>query len=231
MTDISSIIQEFDKPEPVKDTGPYLMLSLFLLLLAFFILLNSISTREEEKSRAVLSSLGSTFRSAVEKGATGEVLVSKLGANPEPEDLIAEMKRLWITAIPITRVEVLTPGRKMEMIVPANKMFPGGESLLRKDREALFRAIGHVMSTNARGFVNELEIVLGTESVSAESLRKGGSNLELDRAIETAERLVKSGTPADTISVGIRRGNKRRVQMRFYVRDAGTRVDFRELVE
>ena len=180
----------------------------------------------------MLSSLSSTFRSTVESGKTGGKVVSTLGANPEPEDLVDEMRRLWVTAVPLTRVEVLTPGRAIEMIVPANKMFPGGEALLRKDREALFRAIGHVMSTRAQGFVNEMEIALGTESVSAESLRKGGGNLQLDRAIEIAERLVKSGTPADTISVGIRAGDKRRVQLRFYVREEGkSRVDFRELVE
>ena len=92
-----------------------MVLSLFLLLLAFFILLNSISTREEVKSRAVLSSLSSTFRITVERGTTGEIFVSTLGANPEPEDLIEEMTRVGVTAIPVTRVEVLTPGLPEEI--------------------------------------------------------------------------------------------------------------------
>ncbi len=201
------------------------------MLLAFFILLNAISTREEVRSRAVMNSLISTFRSTVERSRTAEIFVSTLGPTPTPEELLEEVERLWVTAIPVTRVEVLTPGRAMQMVVPANKLYPGGEVPLRKDREDLIRNVARVLSTHPPGFVNELEIVLGSEDVTPESLKGKGGRLPLARAVEFAESLVAAGAPPDTISVGVRPGDRRRVRLRFYVRREGrARIDFEELL-
>src|SRR3546814_1865237 len=88
-----------------------LFLSVFLLLLAFFILLNAISTFEETKSRAVMDSMSSTFRSAADARGSAEIYVSNLGTRPNPEEVLEAMGRLWRTAIPVAHVEVVTPGR------------------------------------------------------------------------------------------------------------------------
>ncbi|MEC7204999.1 MAG: flagellar motor protein MotB, partial [Pseudomonadota bacterium] len=65
MTDYSNQTELETKNNQQKAAGYYLILSLFLLLLSFFILLNSISNITEVKSRAVMNSLLSTFRTEV----------------------------------------------------------------------------------------------------------------------------------------------------------------------
>ena len=53
-------------PEPEHGSNtPALFLSLFLLVLAFFILMVTISTLEEVKTKSVMDSLTSTFTSIV----------------------------------------------------------------------------------------------------------------------------------------------------------------------
>src|SRR3546814_20817300 len=77
-----------------------LFLSVFLLLLAFLILLNAISTFEETKSRAVMDSMSSTFRSAADARGSAEIYVSNLGTRPNPAEGLEAMGRLWLTATP-----------------------------------------------------------------------------------------------------------------------------------
>ena len=61
LTDFSKQTELEGNTDQQKISGCYLILSLFILLLAFFILLNAISNRTEVKSRAVMDSLLSTF--------------------------------------------------------------------------------------------------------------------------------------------------------------------------
>lgn len=202
------------------------MLSLFLLLLAFFILLNAISTRTEVQSQAVINSLLSTFRST-ERSDSAEVFISTLGSTPEPEELIREMKRLWVTAVPVTQVEVMTDGRSMQMRLPANAIFPGGESLLRKDRRDLLRTVAQVLATEPPGYSNELELLIGTSWQVGQPLRLEGDNLEIARAVAFVQELVGAGAPADAVSIGVREGDGRELQFQFFVRSkASAKVEF-----
>lgn len=215
-----------------KTTGSYLVLSLFLLLLAFFILLNSISTRTEVKSRAVMDSLLSTFQTSDDSSRSAQTFLSRLGATPEPEELVDEMRRLWVTAVPVSEVKVLTDGRTMQLRLPANMIFPGGQALLRKDRRRLLGNVANVLSTVAPGFSNELELLIGTNWRVGEILDPEANNLEISRAIEFANELIASGAPRDTVSIGIREGDGRELEFRFFVRSkAVARVEFQQYSE
>ena len=104
MTDFNKQTELEGNTDQQKISGSYLILSLFILLLAFFILLNAISNRTEVKSRAVMDSLLSTFRTIEDSSDSVQTLSSLLGATPEPEDLVNEMRQLWVNAIPIAEV-------------------------------------------------------------------------------------------------------------------------------
>ena len=218
--------------DSVKSAGSYLVISLFLLLLAFFILLNVISTRTEVKSRAVMDSLLSTFRTVENSTQSAQTFLSNLGATPEPEQLVDEMRRLWVTAVPIAEVEVLTDGRTMQLRLPANIIFPGGQALLRKDRRRLLGNVANVLAAVAPGYSNELELLIGTNWRAGEKLDFDVNNLEISRAVEFANELIASGAPRDTVSIGIREGDGRELEFRFFVRSkAMARVEFQQFSE
>ena len=209
-----------------------MILSLFLLLLAFFILLNAISTTTEVKSRAVIDSLISTFQSRVEATQTAQIFVSSLGTPPQPEELIGEMERLWVSELPVAEVNVLTKGRMMQMRLPANKVFPGGKALVRKDRRFLLENMASVIATQAPGYVNEIELLIGVDWRAGEALDVGPANLEVSRAIALVRTIVEAGAPAESISMGVREGDGRELRLRFHVREAGkARIDFHQGIE
>ncbi len=214
-----------------KNTGPTVILSLFLLLLAFFILLNTLATIEESKSNQVLNSVALSFRSPTLDTASVDVFISDLGQAPEPDELLRTVQRLWVTSVPVARVDILTPGRVMQMTMPANELFLGGRAELRSDRRQLFRALAQVLAHRAGSFIGEIQAVLG----AGDTLTQGapnGSSLQMRRAAVFAQELVAYSAPPDALAVGLREGDPRMLRIRFSVRDAArTRIDFRELVQ
>ena len=135
-------------PLPVRrETGPLMFLSLFLLLLAFFILLNAISTLRETKSRKVLSSVASTFQADTDPDQDSEILVSTIGPVLGPEKVLDEVERLWLAEVPFVPVKRVTNGLDIVVEMPIVQIFVGGEARLRSDRKDLVRATAHVLST------------------------------------------------------------------------------------
>ena len=157
--------QKKELKDKSKDTGPIMFLSLFLLLLAFFILLNALSTYEETRSRKVIQSVASTFQTQVARRNVREILISTLGPVPQPEEVMAEVERLWITAIPLTEVTVLSEGRIMQFEMPAHDLFIGGQTDVREDRKDLIKASAQALAARLEGFTAEMQFVMGVEDL------------------------------------------------------------------
>ncbi|MGE4220255.1 MAG: hypothetical protein AB7G39_12475 [Alphaproteobacteria bacterium] len=178
-----------------------------------------------------MSSVAATFQTQDNTAASAEIFVSELGPAPTPEEVMEGMRRLWVTRIPVVEVTVLDPGRLMEMTLPVNELFIGGDTALRADRQGLMTNVARALQINAGGFVNELEFVIGTE-MGRDGLLSLSDGAATKRASLFAQALVDYGAPPGTVSVGARGGDPRRIRLRFYVRAAGrAHVDFHELVE
>lgn len=232
-------------PNRIRDTGTMLFLSLFLLLLAFFILLNSLSTFEEVRSRAVLSSVASTFKTDVLPDTTAEILISTLGPVPQPEDVTDELERLWVTAVPVTKVETLKPGRTLQMSLRKTDVFVGGETAVRTDRNDLMRATAYALAARLEGFTVQARITLGIDRLSDVRTRSDPSfeaivgtvpdvvnpddpeALVVERALVDpsfisfqrsalfARALVEGGAPPGGLSTGLKEGLNDMVRIRF----------------
>lgn len=161
--------QETEK-KPVKEMGPVMFLSLFLLLLAFFILLNSISSLRETKSRAVLSSVASTFQAETTADMSSEILISTLGPVPEPEEVLDEVERLWLTAVPITKVERLTVGNALMLEAPVTQIFVGAEATVRGDRDDLVASTASALAARVAGQITEVRALLFVESLEEDAV-------------------------------------------------------------
>ncbi|MEM9685285.1 MAG: hypothetical protein AAF942_18585, partial [Pseudomonadota bacterium] len=183
-----------DKHNARGDSGNIIFLSLFLLLLAFFILLNALATIEETKSRKVLSSVAATFRSLVDADTTAQILISDLGPAPEVYEVMDALEQLWVTAVPITRVDRLTRGQVMQMTLPVNELFLGGEPTLRADREALFDRTSLLLRLKTAASHVEMQMVFGVRD-DADARSTAGGRLALARAGTIANLLSEQGAP------------------------------------
>ena len=232
MTDFNKQTELEGNTDQQKISGCYLILSLFILLLAFFILLNAISNRTEVKSQAVMDSLLSTFRPIEDSSQSVQTLSFLLGTTPEPEDLVHEMRQLWVNAIPIVEVKLLRDGKSMRFRLPANMIFADGAALLRKDRRTLIKNVASILATEAPGFANELELLVGTNWRAGKNFDLRKNNLEIQRAVELVGELILGGAPPASVSIGVHERGSKEFELRFFVRSkALAKTDFRKYLE
>ncbi len=194
-----------------------LFLGLFLLILAFFILLVSISTLEKVKSKAVLDSLNSTFSTILPSGSSVTVF------NAEEEEINAgelfqqEITDIFTSAIEVAKIEIVHPGRLMRVRIPSDSLFFSGKSKIRDSRFPFLDRIVAALSNRPAGARYDMEFVIGAEYVDGRSLPIAGT-LEILRAGVFARDMMARGAPTDSISIGLKPGDPAEVVIWFYVR-------------
>jgi len=207
------------KTDARNDSGTIIFLSLFLLLLAFFILLNALATIEETKTRKVLTSVAATFRSVVDSDTQAQILISDLGPTPEAYEVLDALEQLWVTSVPVTKVERLTRGQAMRLTMPVNELFLGGEAVLRADREVLIDRTSLVLGRKPTATLTEAQMVFGVER-QQEMLASAEARLAAQRVGRIAAVFAAHDTPEDRLSVGVQDGDPKMFQIRFEIRDA-----------
>lgn len=204
---------------PAGDSSITLFLGLFLLILAFFILLVSISTIEKVKSTVVQDSLTSAFSTIlppVTSPTTLTALEGEILAGPQFQD---EVRGLFETSLQVAKVEVVQPGRLMVVDIPADVLFVPGEATFQPTQQPLFDRIVASVSGAPPGLRFDMEFVIGAPYVRERDLPVI-QTLEIARAGAFAREMATRGVPPQNIVVGVRRGDPKNVAIYFYVRSA-----------
>ena len=193
----------FKKRQDEGDRNYVALLSLKLLLLAFFIMLNAMSSFEEEKARAVLQSVNSTFSgdaSELQRHATFE---NALGDLDDKAKLVAEIERLFESTIPAVERDQGSAQSYLRLRLPTESMFIGEEIELASGRELLLKRIAAALNGYAEGGgFFEFEFLYG---VSRDQTSKTIPNLEmlLMRSGVVANEIRSAGLPADKFAIGL----------------------------
>ena len=144
MDDFESLSQA--PAEDNRSGSIHLFLALYLLVLAFFIVLVTISTREEIKSQAVKDSLTTTFTTILPVRGEPAPFASRAGdfvGSPAFEGMITDV---FSAAISINKVTVIQPGSVMRVSMPSDSLFLSGESTLREAQHPLLDRIVAALS-------------------------------------------------------------------------------------
>lgn len=189
-----------------------ILLSLYLLVLAFFILLNSISQREDSKSNRVMEGLTSAFASPAARrpqmfsADVGDVV----GA------FVTGMSELFETAIPAVKLRVVNPGRVLEVSMHPDVLYFNGEARLRPAHGAFFDRLIGSLATSPDGFRYRMEFIINSEYGGRDALPVGES-LEMARAGAFAREMLARGAPPQALLVGMERRSGAAVRMYFRV--------------
>lgn len=204
-----------------------LFLSLYVLVLAFFIVLVSMSSPEKIKSRAVMDSLTSTFASLLAPSGELTAFTSKEGDFLAAQAFQEQISAVFSTSIRIAKVEIVQPGRLMRVIMSSDSLFLPGTAEIREAHIPLLDRIVASLSVTTPGLHYDMEFLIG-------SLPEPGGMLPVAETLETARAgafaraMSARGTPPDSIAVGLRPGNPREIVMRFFARpldEAGVEFD------
>lgn len=203
-----------------RDNTTYLFLSLYLLLLAFFIVLNTISETRDERVAEAVHSVKETFQNY--SPPSREFLES--AANPDSmiaaDIYFEDVRNVFSAHLKNAKYQLKTDGTLLRTIVPADELFESESERMTPATGTLMDAIANGLGTSRFGTRREIEIVIG----SGDSLPDVGSlgrGMELRRASAFARALRARGVAGNSISAGLRAGDSNLVQITFYVRKLG----------
>ena len=97
-------------------------LALNLLILAFFILLVSMSSFEANKTKAVVDSMNSVFN-PMAKVKIETVFSSKSGNIISAEEFQDHVEGVFSTAIGAVKTKIVDPGKVMRVVMPTARFF------------------------------------------------------------------------------------------------------------
>lgn len=222
--------EEVPSPPLTPDQGVWLFLALYLLLLAFFILLNAISETADARVSAAVESVKEAFR---DRRPETEEFVD-IAENPEAllvsEDYIENVKAVFATSLNEQGFHESLSGDLLRVSVPVELFFPPGLATMQESVSVLFEALAASMSRPVAGERRQLEIVLGV----GRKMPSGGdlgNALEIRRAGTLARALRARGLPPGSLTTGIQQGDPEIIEMTFYTRKIrDTQVTFGDLV-
>lgn len=196
-------------------------LAVFILLLGFFILLNSLSTFEQAKVGVVMDSVEDAFARAPDPLGTASDR-ARAGALAEASRAVRELGDLILTDIPLAKLEVSSDGRTLVLVLPTAELFAGGAAgpMLRTDRTGLLNRAADVLLPREGDVRVRLEALLGTAS-TADTAANGPL---VGAAGAIARGLTHHGAPADALTVGLETAVPGQVRLLFGITVGGRPV-------
>lgn len=201
-----------------EDATGLFMTSVYLILLAVFVVLTSISVFEPAKSREVLASVAEAFGTGPGTSRGGPWPGRALEGIDEAAELHRRIGDLFETSIQVAKIEHVDPSRLMRIAVPASAFFAGDE--VSHEALPLLDEVARILGSRSGTRVHRLEFVMGAEpgSRSAHEVRRAGA---------VARALRSAGAPSDAVVIGLGPADRGEARFLFQAVDpADGRVDF-----
>lgn len=209
-------MSEYISPTPTKanesnKTGT-LFLSLFLLILAFFIVLVSISRVQDSKTNAVKASLGTTFTKIMDSSVSDFTV--KDSEDPAGKEFQEEITTVFTTHLQVAKVNIVQPGKLMIARMPNSAVFLENTFELNPNLFEFIDRTVAILGSRPPGTHFDMEFIVGVP----DGILSIEQNINMERAGSFAREVLTRGAPPDSISVGIMPGEENLIVMRFYVR-------------
>lgn len=213
---------------PMKDPTLALFLGLYLILLAFFVLLNTMATPKEDRVKAVLGSLLSTFSTEILNTLNPTEFTASVGNDLTTKEMHREIRDFFEVAVPLSRVEFYSAGSIMRIRMPADQLFEPTSIVIREDREDLMFRITRALKRRVSGLRYEVEFSTFTGPFLGDEAANG-QVIEIARAGAFAREVRERGSPVNSLTIGAQPGNPGEIELTFLVRiEAQSRIDFSE---
>lgn len=198
-----------------------LFLSLYLVLLAFFILLNALSKIEEKKARETMKSINETFSRSEGIDIKPELEEIKEGSIEEEYTQGAYLSGIMKIAkenINEPDIKITTFGNYIRITYPIERFFEPASSRIMGKQKSLLTKIADEVSTIPEGQRMDVDFTIGVDGSQASS-PDASNNLSVARSGEFARFMESIGVSQHLISVGIKPSVKGVVKITFYDRN------------
>lgn len=198
-----------------QTAGLMSVLSLFLLLLAFFILLNSIAQFETRRTRAVLGSLAATFNVSDPSGRS-RTLGSFVGHVQAVADLDRKITGLLRTLVGFGSFELIRTGNLLSTTIDNSVLFTDGAGASPHLR-ALIEPTAGLLAAASREVIVEVAIYARPAGGKVVSARSAAIEAAAARAATVVQTFAEYGVAARQLVVALEDGDPRKTRIEFRV--------------
>lgn len=183
-----------------------LMLGLYLIVLAFFILLNAISEDSPEKHDLVVESVkeGFDFR---EDGPGKGSDPTDITAIPSYKAVVQSLDGMMQSHLQIDEFDVVGDANKVQMKLDINRFFYKGEVRIIPDMILFFEDLSEIMGANRKGTTVQAQVMVsGDTSTLTDQTPYDDFSLAGRRSALFVRALIDEGIRGQSISAGAYRG-------------------------
>ena len=185
------------------------MLSVYLLLLAFFVVLVSISHVELARTRAVSGSLNETFAADGRPAKRSELFTSNAGNAPSDAALLSRIGDLIRTELAFAEIREVESGRIMAVTLPVDSIFVPRREAIDPLRRALIERVARSLAAPLPGVRYDVDILVGAGDTAP---------LAVGRSAYLASVFVAADAPRRSVAAGIEPGSPGTLRLVFHVR-------------
>ena len=158
--------KEFEDPtgdeDEKVDSSVALFLALMLLVLAFFIIMVSISQIEIAKSKAALKSIASTFSEVAPTNTQLTFVSNSKGDKDVGQQFQKEVTNIFSTVIQVTSADVIKPGHLMRVQLDSDVLFEKSKAEVQEINHPFLDRIVATLSARPPGFRFDMEFIIGS---------------------------------------------------------------------
>lgn len=186
---------------------------IILLLMTFFVMLLSMSTVSDIRTKAAMDSISASFSDSGPRGRHDPFVASDgdvLGA----QEFQTRIGEVFQTAIPAARVTLVRPGMLLEAEFEAEALFLPDKAELRPAQRGLLDRLVAAIAVPPPGRRVEVEFSARL-ATGADGMLPVGETLSVARAGVFAREITGRGLPPQAVGVGIERGVPGKVRVLF----------------
>ena len=202
-----------------------LFLSLFLLLLAFFIFINSISSYQERKTSEVVGSVRASFPAVI---SSEDLFQLRKYKNPVVSPTIFnELDEAFLFLFQDRRLKVSADKMSSQIDVPVELLFKQGTALPKSKLEEFLKRLAKIIMRAESISPLNTEIVFGYKS---NLNRKFKDNITTKRSSVIMSALIKEKVGNGAVAVGLENGHAGFLRFKFRSRTGNGSLDRKELI-
>ncbi|MCC3305051.1 hypothetical protein [Sneathiella sp. HT1-7] len=222
----NKISVEIDMGEPMtgpaieKNANAVVFVSLYLLLLAFFIFLHSVSVLQEERVRTVLGSVNIAF-AGLSRDTPADRQKKLSGEEQGTQDFHAKLKNVFETAVPLVESRFTKGGTRLQFSVPVRQLFGYRSLELRDTLGSFLDDVAATLIARNNNVSTDLEILIGS-GVDLPKLANVSDDIAAQRVSHLSQVLMEAGVPSRNISIGVAAGDAGLIHFSFFLRPSLT---------
>ncbi|MZR30798.1 hypothetical protein [Sneathiella litorea] len=215
-TVILDIGESLTGPARENNANAVIFVSLYLLLLAFFIFLHSISVMQEERVRTVLGSVNIAFAGlSTDTPADRQKKLS--GEEQGTQTFHAKLKNVFETAVPLIESRFTKGGTRLQFSVPIRQLFAYRSLELRDTLGTFLEDVATTLIARNNNIATDLEILIGT-GVTLPEIGDMADDIAAQRISYLSQLLMEKGVPSRNISIGMAAGDAGFIHFSFFLR-------------